>query len=255
MNNRLKIAAAIVTMAALFLLGGCAMRRDVIRVEEKTDTILADQSQMKKAVMHLDSLLNSEADASIELRAEIRSSVNDLMDQFREIQASMNDMQDKMGQMTQGQSARVPINVPPRPTDSAAADTTGKALPPGVDCQTLYDDSFVSIRRGQYDDAIKGFNDYLKYCGTQELAPDAHYWIGESLYSLEKYKDAIAEFDIVVKNYAASKKQSSAIYKMARCYEELGQKKDARALYKKIVDDYPNTLEASQSKEKLKELK
>jgi tol-pal system protein YbgF len=255
MNSHSKMTAAILIMAALFLSGGCAMKRDVIRVEEKTDAILADQSQTKKAVMHLDSLLNSDAEASKELRAEIRSSVGDLMEQFQAMQANMNDMQDKIGQMSQGQSGRSSIATPSRPSDSAVSDTTGITAPPGVDCQVLYDNSFVNIRRGQYDDAIKGFNDYLKYCGTEELAADAHYWLGESYYSLEKYKDGIAEFDNVVKNYATSKKRSGAMYKMARCYEELGQKKDAKVIFKKIVDEYPSTLEASQAKEKLKELK
>ena len=231
------------------------MRRDVIRVEEKTDAIMSDQSAMKKSIAHLDSLLNSESEASIELRAEIRSTIGDLTDQLREMQSSMNDMQDRIAQMSQGQSGRMTVVVPPHPADTSKKDTSVATLPPGLDCQTLYDDSFVNIRRGQYDAAIKGFNDYLKYCGNQDLAADAHYWLGESNYSLEKYKDAIAEFDTVVKNYPTSKKQSSAMYKTARCYEELGQKKDAKATYNKIVNEFPNTLEASQAKEKLKELK
>jgi len=256
MNSHSKMKAAIFIMAALFLSGGCAMKPDVVRVEEKTDTILADQSQMKKAILHLDSLLNSDAEASRELRAEIRSSVSDLMEQFQAMQANMNDMQDKIGQLAQGQSGRFSVVTPSRPSDSAASDTTGTTTPPpGIDCQVLYDNSFVNIRRGQYDDAIKGFNDYLKYCGSQELAADAHYWLGESYYSLEKYKDGIAEYDNVARNYATSKKRSGAMYKMARCYEELGQKKDAKVIFKSIVDEYPSTLEASQAKEKLKELK
>jgi tol-pal system protein YbgF len=247
--------AAIFLMAALFLFGGCATKKDIMRLETKTDYIQSDQRQMKETVQRLDSLINSDSQASRQLRAEIRSAVNDLIEQFQIMQANMNDLQDKVNLIVQGQSGRTQVIMPPKLPDSSKDSSGVISPPPGVDCQVLYDDAFVNIRRGQYEDAAKGFGDYLKFCSTQELVPDAYYWLGESYYSLERYKEAIIEFDKVVKDFPNSKKRSAAMFKMARCNEELGQKKDAKSIYNKIISDYPNTLEASQAKERLKELK
>jgi tol-pal system protein YbgF len=140
----------------------------------------------------------------------------------------------------------------PDTTDTSA---TASPIIPGIDCQELYDESFINIRRGQYEEAITGFKDYLKYCGNKESADNARFWIGEAYYSMEKYREAIDEFEILLKDFPASEKQPGAYYKMARSYEELGQKNDARETFQKLVDEFPGTLEAEQAKEKLKELK
>ena len=245
--------AAIFFMTALFLLAGCAMKRDIVQLETKVDTIRSDQQQTRDVVMRLDSLLSSESDASLKLRAEIRSTIGDMIEQFRGLQASVSDLQDKVNMLSQNHSSRPVIssNLPGANAGDSAAGRTA----PAVDCQALYDDSFINLRRGQYEDAIKGFGDYLKYCGTQEGAANARFWIGESYYSMEKYKEAIAEFETLLRDYSKSEKRPGALYKIARSYEELGQKKEAKAKFKTLVDDYPGTLEASQAKEKLKELK
>jgi tol-pal system protein YbgF len=248
-----KMQAVILFMTALLLFSGCAMKRDIVEVEEKIDVIRTDQQQMKGTLARLDSLLNSEAAASLQFRAEIKSSMNDLVEQFQAVQANTNDLQDKVSFLAQNQGGRQTIPAIRPQTDTGAAPGVTEA--PEIDCQKLYDDSFINIRRSQYEDAIKGFNDYLKYCGSKELAANARYWIGESYYSMEKYKEAIDQFNTLLRDYSKSEKRPGALYKIGRSYEEMGQKKEARVSYKKLTDEYPGTLEASQAKEKLKELK
>ncbi|SYZ73887.1 exported hypothetical protein [Candidatus Zixiibacteriota bacterium] len=244
--------AAVIPMAALLLFSGCAMKTDIIRVEDKIDAMRVDQQRMNDTMTRLDSMVTAESSGNSELRAQMSSAISDLTDQFRIMQANMNDLMSQVGNLVQNQNSR-PTYVGPQ----TGTDSTGKTAspPPGVDCQTLYDDSFVNVRRGQYQEAIKGFNDYLKYCGTQESAADARFWIGESYYSLDDYKEALSQFSQVIKDYPSSKKGPGAMYKMGRCYEELGQKKEAKATFNKIVTSYPGTLEATQAKEKLKDLK
>jgi tol-pal system protein YbgF len=230
------------------------MKRDVIRVEEKVIQLRAENRETRKIVARLDSLLSSEAEESVRLRAEIRSSISDLLEQFRMMQANLNDLQDKVNYMSQSGTGQMVV-IQPGDTSAASDTTGGEQIMPGINCQELYDESFINIRRGQYEEAIKGFTDYLQYCGTQELADNARFWIGESYYSMEKYKEAIREFDELNKSFSSSEKRPGALYKMARSYEELGQKNEAITTFQKLVDEYPGTLEAEQAKEKLNELK
>jgi len=245
--------AALVMIAAVLMLVGCAMKRDVIRVEERVIQIHSDQVDTQRAVARLDSLLTSGSDETVKLRAEIRSTISTLLDEFRTLQANVNDLQSKIGNLSQGGRQQVAIRPPEDVTTGPDDTTAAEPALPGVDCQELYDESFINIRRGQYEESIKGFTDYLQYCGTQDLADNARFWIGEAYYSMEKYQEAIREFRQLEIDFSGSEKRPGALYKMARSYEELGNKADAKATFQKLVDEYPGTLEAEQAREKLKE--
>jgi tol-pal system protein YbgF len=248
-----KIYGLIILTVLLIVLAGCATKRDLVIVDEKINNIRADQKEMKEKIDRLDSLFFSETEESTKLRAEIRSSIDALMEQFRVTQASLGDIQSSIAMIpAQGKQ---PIFPPVTGTGSTTDSTGAAAAVPGIDCQALYDESFINVRRGQYEESVQGFREYLKYCGTQDLADNARFWIGEALYSMEKYNDAITEFSQLIKDYPNSEKRAGSLYKIARSYEELGQKTEAKNAFRKLVDEYPGTLEAQQAQEKLKELK
>lgn len=248
-----KITTALVFTLVTIVVSGCCMKRDIVIVDDKINKIRADQKEMKDAVNRLDSLIIEESEASLKLRADIRSSVNELIEQFRITQANISDLQDKITFLAERESGHLPVMPPIVKADSA--DTTViSPVVPGIDCQKLYDESFINIMRGHYEEAIQGLTDYLNYCGTQELADNARFWIGESYFSMDKYQEAIDEFDRLLKEFPNSEKHPGALYKMARSYEELGRKNDAKRSFEKLVDEFPRTLEAEQAKEKLKEL-
>jgi tol-pal system protein YbgF len=247
------IRLSAIILIAMIVFAGCCMKRDIVIVDDKVNKIIADQREMKKAIDRLDSLFYSESEESVKLRAEIRSSLGELLEQFRMTQANINDLQDKVSYMAEREPGRFPVK--PQIARADTTDTTTAPVIPGIDCQELYDESFINIRRGQYEEAIQGFTDYLKYCGSQESADNARFWVGEAYYSMEKFKEAVDEFSRLLQLHPDSEKRAGALYKMARSYEELGQRKDAKATFQRLVDDFPGTLEAEQAKEKLKELK
>ena len=59
----------------------------------------------------------------------------------------------------------------------------------------------------------------------------------------------------MLKNFPKSVNAGRAMYKLARSKQELGQKADAKKIFQQIVDQFPNTLEAEQSKDRIKEIK
>jgi len=248
-----ELKTAVILMTAVLLVSACATKRDVMRVEEKVNSARTEQQTMMAMITHLDSLVAADADDSNRLRAEVRSTLGELLEQFRMIQASMNDLTDKVNYVAASRGGQTVV-LPPPADSTDTADTTAAVIP-GINCQDLYDESFINIRRGQYEEAVRGFSDYLQYCGGQDLADNARFWIGEAQYSMEKYREAIEEFKKLIDKFPNSEKRPGAMYKSARSYEELGQKNDARTTFQKLIDDYPGTLEAEQAKEKLKELK
>ena len=247
-----KIQTALVFALVTVIVSGCCMKRDIDAVDAKINRIRADQQQMKDSLARLDSLFYANGEESVRLRAEIRSSLSDVLEQFQMLQTNMNDLQSKVTYMAERSSGGVAIK--PQTVVVDTPDTAVTQVIPGINCQELYDESFINIRRGQYEGAIQGFTDYLKYCGEQDMADNARFWVGESYYSMDNYKAAIKEFETLLTDYPNSEKRAGSYYKMARSYEELGQKKDARATFQKLIDEFPGTLEAEQAKEKLREL-
>lgn len=260
-KRNILIFIALIVLATI--LSGCvATKNDLLILDDKLNTIRKDQRAMAEQINYLDSLFRADAEEATHLRAEVRTSVNDLLEQFNQTQANLTDLQDKIAYlMKQGGQVQYLPPTTTTPTDTLAnADSTlGAAEQPteimsAVNCQDLYDESFIFVTRGSYEDAIAGFTEFIKFCPTHDKADDARYWIGESYYSMEKYREAISEFDLLLRTYPDSEKRPTALFKMGFAYRELGQKKDAKDAFQKLIDDYPDTFPADQAKDIIKDL-
>ena len=74
---------------------------------------------------------------------------------------------------------------------AAAPDSTAAPLgPPPATANDLYDAAYRDFSRGNYDLAIEGFRELLKYYPNMNLSDNAQYWIGECYYGLNKLSDA-----------------------------------------------------------------
>ncbi len=251
MQVRHKLIAAIVLMAAIALalvVSGCVTRRDVEEINQRLDTLEIQNVQTQKLVAHMDSVIAAGAEADRKTRADINSSVNDLQQGIAKLLENYNDLLAKVDALGRSGSR---LRSSPGATDAEPTTT-----PQGsADCQKAYDDAFVLARQGKYEPAIAGFQSFLGNCPNDPSAENAYFWIGECYYSLEKYSQAVTQFDYVLKNYKGSANTSRALYKLARSKQELGQKAEARKTFQQLITEFPKTLEAEQAKDRLKELK
>jgi TolA-binding protein len=90
----------------------------------------------------------------------------------------------------------------------------------------------------RYDDAIAAFETLLADGMPDPLNDNCHYWIGESLFGLRRYKEAAARFDEVLEFRWSNKKDDSQVM-IARCYARMGDMARAKTEYQKLVDTYP----------------
>ncbi len=242
--------AAIVLMAAIALaliVTGCVTRRDVEEINRRLDTLETQNAQTQRLVAHMDSVIAAGAEADRKTRADINSSVSDLQQGIAKLLENYNDLLAKVDAMGRSGSR---LRSSPGASESTSVSTQGSA-----DCQKSYDDAFVLARQGKYESAIAGFQSFLGNCANDPSAENAYFWIGECYYSLEKYSQAVTQFDYVLKNYKGSANTSRALYKLARSKQELGQKAEARKTFQQLINEFPKTLEAEQAKDRLKELK
>lgn len=123
-----------------------------------------------------------------------------------------------------------------------------------VDPIEMYQDAMRDYQRGNYDLAIAGFRDFLSQSATSDLADNASYWIGESLFSQKKYREAIEQFDSVVTKYPKSDKVPGALLKKGISYINLGERAPGVVQLQYVVHEHPTSQEATIARQRLRAL-
>lgn len=121
--------------------------------------------------------------------------------------------------------------------------------------EAVYQSAMDAFKSGDMPKTREILTNFLAKFAGNDLAANAHYWLGETYYNEQKFDQAILEYQDVIKNYPGKDKVPAAMLKQAMAFKELGDTKSAKYLYKKLVELYPAADEAKAAKEKLKGLK
>jgi tol-pal system protein YbgF len=128
---------------------------------------------------------------------------------------------------------------PPPPRNTSATGTQVAALPPSAAPKDQFDLGVGYVQRKDYAAAETTLRDFLKKNPTDRLAPDAHYYVGESLYNQKRYQDAADSYLVVVRNYDSSPKAPEALLRLGQSLAALGQKEMACASLNEVARKYP----------------
>jgi len=110
--------------------------------------------------------------------------------------------------------APVPMPVPVTPA-APATQPAPVAQPAAADDQAKYDQGLKLLREGQYQPAIKTFDQVIKASPPSANRPNALYWTGEAYVVLGDLKSALSAFEQVVQDSPAHQKAADAQLKMA----------------------------------------
>ena len=129
--------------------------------------------------------------------------------------------------------AAAPSN-PPRDVSARVA-----TLPPSAKPQDEYDLAYGYILHKDYALAEQAFRDYLRKNPNETQAPDAQYWLGESLYQRQKYRDAAESFLAVSTKHEKSARAPNALLRLGQSLAALKQKEAACATLGEVGRKYP----------------
>lgn len=116
----------------------------------------------------------------------------------------------------------------------AALDPLGSLAPGDV-----YELGYDHVLRGDYAQAVLTFEDFLARYDTDPLRPNAHFWLGESMFALGEYTPAAEQFLTVFNSYPEDVKVPDALLKLAMSLSRLGASEQACATFGKLMADYP----------------
>jgi len=136
---------------------------------------------------------------------------------------------------------------------SPGGGTTG-AAPAEGDAKRVYDNAYKDLSRGNYALALLGFGEYLRRAPASDLADNAQYWVGECHYAQREFNDAIREVLKVPEQWSRGDKVPAALLKVGYSYLQLGDRAAARRYLNQVVEEFPDSEEATSARNKLRSL-
>jgi tol-pal system protein YbgF len=203
--------------------------------------------------------------------ADLKAGIDELRQQLsvltEHIEASDVQMNRRIGALearltpgssppAQGLSPRPPApgQIPPAtpPTGDSPGSTPPAASPSSPEAKRLYQAGLGDYQRGKFDLAAQGFRAYLEQAPRGDVADTAQYYLGESLYSAKDYRNAIAEFERLVRDFPQSPQVPSALLKTGYAYYEIKDSVQGRRALRTLVEKYPTSKEAKLAEERLR---
>jgi tol-pal system protein YbgF len=132
-----------------------------------------------------------------------------------------------------------PGGMPPEGRNPAAGGTQMATLPPSDSPKDYYDLAYGYVLRKDYALAEDGFRTFLRKYPSDRMAPEAQYWLGESLFQRQRYRDAAEAFLNVSTKYESTAKAPDALLRLGQSLAVLGEKEAACASLGEVLRKYP----------------
>jgi tol-pal system protein YbgF len=147
------------------------------------------------------------------------------------------------------ESASQPQTITPAPTHTAATASGSSG-----DQSSAYNAALAKYRSKNFAEAAQDFEALLNSGADEKIAGNCHYWIGESMYGLRKFDDAMKQFETVL-GYAGSGKRPAAQFMIGNVYAAQGNKSAAKEAWEKVVSTYPTSDLVEKAKGKIAKVK
>lgn len=127
----------------------------------------------------------------------------------------------------------------PPPRNSSAGGAQVATLPPSSSPKDAYDLAYGYILHKDYALAEDSFRLFLRTFPNDRLASDAQYWLGESLFQRQRYRDAAEIFLSVSTKHDTAAKAPDALLRLGQSLAALGEKEAACASFGEVLRKYP----------------
>ncbi|QBK05383.1 tol-pal system protein YbgF [Hylemonella gracilis] len=111
------------------------------------------------------------------------------------------------------------------------------------------------FRKGDFSGAQNAFAEFIKRYPLSGYAPSAFFWLGNSQYATQNYKEAMENFRLLLNQSPDHARAPEAVLAIANCQVELKDTKGARKTLEDLIKAYPKSDAAVTAKQRLPRLK
>jgi tol-pal system protein YbgF len=203
-----------------------------------TDELRAEVEQLKRGMLQLNGQIEQLRQSLAQQRGLDEQLARDVAELQRKQKDSSQNLDERLRQFERG---KVSVD-----GQEFVADPTERRL---------YETALQQFRRGDFVGAELGFVDLIKrYPKTGYLATSM-FWLANAQFAIRHYKDAIANFQTMLRMAPEHPKAPEAMLSIANCKTELKDAKGARKTLEELRQKYPQSEAAVAAAERLKNLK
>jgi len=189
------------------------------------------QKQQTDSGSHVDQL-SGQIQALNDTLDELKARLAKVSKQLEDMQAAQQNVAAQQSQQTQQQQQQT------------------QAPPPDV----LYNNALRDYNAAKNDLAAQEFADYIKYYPNTDLAGNAYFYLADLEFRQGNYQQAVKDYDQVLQNFPTGNKAPAAQLKKGFALLELGQKDSGIAELRRLIQRYPRSNEALQARDRLRKL-
>lgn len=283
MPTRLWRVVRCLPLVAVVATGGCFATRGDVRVlqgdiaQMRTD-VLKNQQEQREALNQVARQLQVASDSlarvsarTVGLQGDVRGETRAIREQLLQVQTLLGQSQATIARLRSEleavRNAAVPAGVPAAPAAPTPGAPAG-AVPPKATGDTattpvasqpgpsqLYQKGLDLINRNAYATGRAVLQELLTSYATSDLAPDAQYYIAESLFREKNWAAADPAYAAVVSSYPNSSRVRNALYKRGQVAVQQGNIPQARQYFEQVIARFPRSDEAELAAETLKTLR
>ena len=243
-------------VGTLLTLSGCAKHADFVELRDQLSTVSRSQDQDHQRV---DAVLRRLE--SVERIKDVEAGkprVDELAARIQKLEAKLAKIEESAGLPSMQSDAAMPDAAktakPSKPPVQVESPSIVAGMP-GITPTSAFNLAYNDFLNGKYELAVAGFQRFTKDFPGTSLTPNAHYWLGESLYNQKDYARATATFEYLVAEYPGNEKVSAALYKLGLATAETGDLVKSRKYLKRVIEEFPASDEAKLAKNKLAEIR
>ncbi len=123
------------------------------------------------------------------------------------------------------------------------------SLPP-ASADQLYSTALADLGRQRYDPAVGGLRAFIQQHPRDARIPDARMRLADAYAALQRYADAIAEYEALAREFPESPLRPAALYREAQARFAVGDRGGCQRL-RELTDRYPQAAEAALARQAL----
>jgi tol-pal system protein YbgF len=235
------LCSSVLMVVFLFACGGAsAGNRDILR----SDVLLLKQEnrRLREEMTNLDSLVKSRLQNLDRFNANFGADVRQLNERMSIIEQRLADIEQKLARSSRGRQSASSV---------VEQSQSGSAQLQQIRPREIFDLAYKDYTAAHYQIAIDGFHDFLKKFPDSPLAPEAYLYIGDSYRSLNKYREAVAQYKIIIDRYQDSPLQPDALYKIGDCLIVSGDRSRGELFLQALIQKFPDSKAAALARAKL----
>jgi len=139
-------------------------------------------------------------------------------------------------------AAETPVT--PKATDVAVSDVVGDF---GVENRAI-EAAYGLFKAGSHAEAVKALQEFIKKYPASVHLPNANYWLANSQFALNDFKNALATYHLIINAGLNAAKEPDALLNLARCQHELKAVLAENKTLKLLIAKYPDSAAAAKAK-------